>query len=74
MLIVEKGRGDDKSNGSIVRNKTLDQLTFLVFEAKHTKILHSDNQKQTAEIIKRLASSDAKKAKALPEGKTKVRI
>ena len=80
VLIVEKGKDADKDigagggGGGIVRSKSLDHLSFLVFAAKHTKILYSDNQKQTAELIKKLALAESKREKALPVSDVKVNV
>ena len=74
VLIVEKAGkarvgGDDSVFG---RSKQLDQIAFLSFEAKHTKILYSDNMKQTAELVKRMALAESKRGKALPVSENKV--
>lgn len=71
VLIVERGRmggggGGKVEDGVTNRSKSLDHLCFLAFEAKHTKILYSDNMKQTAELIKKIAMAEGKKGKALP--------
>jgi len=69
ILIVERGAkdgGGEKFDGTVVRSKCLDHLSFLVFDAKHTRMLYSDNQKQTADLIKRLALAETKRDKALP--------
>ena len=80
VLIIEKGgRGPGggaadaaKDGGIINRGKHLDILTYLAFEAKHTKILYSENMKQTAELIKRMALAESKRGKALPVSENKV--
>ena len=86
VLIVERGRmgggGGGGGGGKVVggkedgvtnRSKSLDHLCFLAFEAKHTKILYSDNMKQTAELIKKIAMAEGKKGKALPVVDKRVR-
>jgi ERCC4-type nuclease len=68
MLIIEVDRGAQ----DVTRTRHMDSLLCLIFQARHTRVFYSDNQTETAKILKDLATSEDRKGARLPSPAVKV--